>query len=303
MITINLPNGSPMSLRGFATMIIGDTISEQKLITEEDRDFIAQCCYINLVLAGGSEEYRNDITSFLFKINLATDTIGFFIEKETAGTYNQIAILNGSTYGTLYTAGSLANPLLIGFKLNWSDVLAGFGEGNYRIRADRVTLFGSDSILSVNYQLKTYTPELADNTILMEWIQDGQIINGLDYTDINWYQSIRLPGFFGERQKEFEEEIWKDSNYRSFQIRNELTFSYKCEIGIIPSCIGNILDNLLQGNTILVTDYNQRNFDYNIIQKPIRLSEISETKYDNNRQAVYSLTFSDRIDNHIKINC
>ena len=141
------------------------------------------------------------------------------------------------------------------------------------------------------------------NNFVIASIAVEQIIDGLDYTGMNWYQAIRFPGFFGKRQKEFEEEVWKDTNYENWQIRNELNFTYKCEIGMIPSCIGNVLDNLLQANTTLITDYNQKNFDYNIIQKPVRLAEISETKYDNNRQAVYNLTFSDRKDNHIKINC
>ncbi len=303
MITTNLSNGTPMSLRGFATIAVLDTIIEQVFLTEEDKNFIARCCYVNLVLAGGSENYQNDITSVLFLVFQPTDTIDFFLEQETAGVYSQVAVLDGSTYGTFYGLGTLSNPLLTGFKLRWADVLSSLGEGNYRIRTDRVNILGANSIFSINYNLKTYSPELADNTIWIEWIQNGEIIDGFDYTDINWYQAVRLPGFFGERQTEFEEELWKDINYTNFQIRNELTYNYKCEIGVIPCCIGNILDNLLQANTIQVTDYNIKNCDYGILQKRVKLTEINDTKYDNNRQAVYNLTFSDRKDNHIKINC
>ena len=303
MITTDLPNGTPMTLRGFATMIIANTLFEQTFITEEDRDFIAQCCYVNLVLAGGSEDYQNDITSVLFAAYDPADTINFFLEKESLGVYNQVAVLDGSTFGTLYIIGSLANPLLAGFKLNWSAVLSGLGEGNYRIRTDRDTILVTDSVFSINYHLKAYSAALADNTIWIEWVQNGQIVDGLDYTGLNWYQAVRFPGFFGERQREFEEEIWKDTNYEDFQIRNELNYNYKCEIGVVPSCIGIILDNLLQANTIQITDYNRKNFDYNILQKPVRLTEINETKYNENRQAVYNLTFTDRKSNHIKINC
>lgn len=303
MITTTLSNGTPMPLRGFATMAIGNILIGQKFATEEDKAFIAECCYVNLVLAGGSESYQNDRTSFLFKADTPTDTINFFLEKETAGVYNEVAVLDGSTYGIPFGLGALNNPLLVGFELIWAIVLIILGEGNYRIRTDRILTTGSDSIFSINYHLKTYSPELADNTIWIEWNQNGQIIDGLDYTGLNWYQAIRLPGFFGERQTEFEEEIWKDINYSITQIRNELKFIHKCEIGVIPSCVGDILFNLLQANTILITDYNIKNYDYNILQKSVRLAGIDETKYDNNRQAVYNLTFSDRKDNHIKINC
>ena len=303
MITTNLSNSTPMSLRGFATKIIANTLVEEIFITEEDRAFIFRCCFVNLVLAGGSETHQNDITSFLFLAILPTDTIDFFLEKESGGVFSEVAVLNGSALGILFGLGTLTNPLLTGFKLNWADVLIAFGEGNYRIRTDRVLVTGSDSILSINYNLKTYSAILADNTIWIEWIQNGQIIDGFDYTGLNWFQSVRFPGFFGERQTEFEEEIWKDTNFENFQIRNELTFNHKCQIGVMPSCIGDILDNLFQADTILITDYNQKNYDYTIIRKPVKLTEINETTYDKNRQAVYNLTFSDRKDDHIKINC
>lgn len=303
MITTNLSNSVPMSLRGFATKAVGNTIVKEVFITEEDRAFIQKCCFVNLVLAGGSETHQNDITSFLFLTMLSTDTINFFLEKESGGVFSEVAVLDGSTLGVIFVLGSLDNPLLAGFKLNWADVLSAHGEGNYRIRTDRVILTVADSIFSINYNLKTYSPELADNTIWIEWVQNGQIIDGLDYTGLNWFQAVRFPGFFGQTQTEFEEEVWKDINFENFQIRNELTFSHKCEIGVMPSCIGDILNNVFQANTVLITDYNQRNYDYTIIRKQVKLTEINETTYDKNRQAVYNLTFSDRKGNHIKINC
>lgn len=303
MIVTTLNNPTPMPVRGFATKIISNIITEKVLLPEEEKAFIADCCFDNLVLAGGVEKHQNDTTSFLFATEGAADSIAFFLEKETSGVFNEVAILDGSTFGTFFGFGGFDSPLIIGFKLSWFFVLSAFGEGNYRIRTDRNTILSQDSVFSVNYNLKTYSPELADHTIWIEWIQNGQIIDELDYTGLNWFQAIRLPGFFGERQTEFEEEIWKDTNFNNFQIRNELNFTYKCEIGMIPSCIGDILPNLLQANTIFITDYNIKNFDYRLIQKPVRLVEINETKYNNNRQAVYNLTFSDRIDDHIKINC
>ena len=294
-----------MTLRGFATQIVGNVITEQIFITEEDKDFISKCCFLNLVLAGGVESHQNDKTAILFSVPLLTIifTIRFFLEKETNGVFNEVTELKDSTHGTFFGLETLNNPLLTGFELDWSSILDEFGEGNYHFRTDRVTFFGTDSVFSINYNLRTYSPELADHTIWIEWIQNGQIIDGLDFTGLNWRQSVRFPGFFGEKQTEFEEEIWKDVNFENFQIRNELNFTYKCEIGVIPSCIGDILPNLLQANDIFITDYNIKNHDYTFIRKPVRLVGIEETKYDNNRQAVYNLTFSDRKDNHIKINC
>lgn len=301
MITTTLPNPTQMSLRGFATAVIPSVLVPQIFPDEEDRAFVERCCYDNLTLAGGSRPYQNDISAFLFKAFDPIDTIEFFLEKDGTG---QVAALNDNTLGTFSPLGSFpTQPLLAGFKLEWSKVLVAHGEGNYKIRIERNLLTGTDTLFSINFNLKTFSAELADNTIWIEWTQDGDIIDGLDYTGINWFQAIRLPGFFGNKQTEFEEELFKDSNYETFQIINELTFNRSVEIGPIPSCIGDFLPNLVQANIIQITDYNVRNFDYLLQQKVVKVKEISETTYDRERQAIYNLTFTDRKEDHIKINC
>ena len=300
MITTQLPNGSPMNLQGFATAAIPNVLVPQVFAEEEDRAFVAQCCYNNLTLAGGSEPFQNDIKAVLFKVFNVADTIDFFLEKETV----EVAALNDNTLGTFFPIGSFpTQPLLAGFKLEWEKVLAAHGEGNYKIRIERNLIIGNDIIFTINYNLKTFTAELADETIWIEWIHNGEIIDELDYTGIDWFQSIRLPGFFGNKQTEFEEEIFKDSNFQTFQIRNELTFPRLVEIGPVPSCVSDFLTNLVQANIIQITDYNLRNHDYFLQQKVVRLSEINETTYDRERLAVYNLTFTDRKEDHIKINC
>jgi len=301
MITELLPNGTPMDLRGFATAAIPNVLIIQDFPDEEDRAFVERCCYDNLTLAGGDEPFQNDISSVLFKVFDPSDTVEFFLDEDILG---EVAVLNDDTLGTFFPAGSFpTQPLLVGFKLEWEKVLDVHGEGNYKIRTERALLTGTDTIISINYNLKTFSLLLADNTIWIEWIQNGDIIDGLDYTGIEWFQAIRLPGFFGNKQTEFEEERFKDTNYQTFQIKNELTFNYVTEIGVIPSCVGDFLPNLVQANIVQITDYNARNFDYLLQQKVVRLSEINETKYDRERQAVYNLTFTDRKENHIKINC
>jgi len=305
MITTTLTNGTPMTLRGFATQRIVNLIIPQDTLTEEDRGFVAGCCYVNLTLAGGTGAHQNDVSSFLYKRYDSTHTIDFDLEKEAGGTYASVALLVDDTYGTFYDFGDnrfKGNDNLKGYKIKWASVLSSFGEGNYRIKIDRV-LYTSDTLYTNNYNLRNYSVDLADNTIWIEWTQNGQIIDGIDYTGIDWYNAMRVPGFFGNEQLKFEEEEWKDSNYANWQIRNELIPNYKCEIAVIPCCIGREFRNLLQANITKITDYNIKNFCYNFIRRSVRLKDIGETKYNTTRQAVYNLTFSDRTENHIKINC
>ncbi len=302
MITAILPNPAPMTSRGFATAAIPNVLVPQVFPEEEDREFVEACCYDNLTLAGGSEPFQNDISSVLFKAFVQNDTIEFFLDKDGSG---EVAQLNDNTLGTLFPIGTFTTqPLLVGFKLEWAKVLIAHGEGNYTIRTERALITGTDTVVSINYHLKTFSALLADDTIWIEWIQDGEIIDGLDYTGIEWFQAIRLPGFFGNKQTESEEELFKDGNYTTFQIKTELIFNYSLEVGLIPSCVGDFLPNLIQANIIQITDYNQKNFDYLLQQKVVKVSDIGETVYNKKeRLAVYNLTFTDRTENHIKINC
>lgn len=300
MITKELVNDTPMTLRGFATAVIPNVLIPQEIPDEEDRAFVVQCCYNNLVLAGGDKPYQNDITSVLFKVFDQNDTVEFFLDKDLV----EVAALNDNALGTLFPIGGFpSQPLLTGFKLDWAKVLIAHGEGNYTIRTERNLLTGTDTIVSVNYNLKTFSLQLADETVWIEWIQDGEIIDGLDYTGIQWFQAIRLLGFFGNRQEEIEEEIFKNSNYQTTQIKSEIFFNRIAELGPIPSCIGDVIPNLIQANIIQITDYNLNNFDYLLQQKVVKLKERADTEYNSKRLAVYNFTFKDSTENHIKINC
>ena len=301
MIVKQLLNSDPMTLGGFATAVIPNVLIPQVFPDEEDREFVQICCFDNLTLAGGSEPYQNDITSILFKVFDQSDTIEFFLDQDGIG---QVAALNDNTFGTLFPIGSFTSqPLLTGFKLEWAKVLDVHGEGNYKIRTERVLLTGTDTLTSINYHLKTFSALIADETIWIEWIQNGEIIDGLDYTGTEWFQAVRVPGFFGNRQDELEEDIYKNSNYETVQLRSELLFNRTVEVGPVPSCIGDFLTNLFQANIIQITDYNVRNFDYLLQQKVVKVKEIGETTYNRERLAIYNLTFTDRTENHIKINC
>ena len=44
-------------------------------------------------------------------------------------------------------------------------------------------------------------------TVRIETTQNGYIIGqGLDFTNTNWKQQIRIPGFFGNKQRRLEQD-------------------------------------------------------------------------------------------------
>lgn len=308
MITIDLPNTTPDTVDGIATMIVANVLTPSVSFSEEDREFLFNCCYQNLVLAGGTKDWQKDRSAFLFRKELTTDTIVMTLQKEIVGVFTDQLTITDDTYGTFYDFGDLTNAdnptssRLTGFLLDWDLVLSGLGEGNYRLKIDRDIMGVIDKIFTIDYVLKNYTPGQADQTIVIDWVQNGEILNGLDYTGLNWLNSIRVPGFFGNRQEQKEETLFKNSRYQTSQIRSEITFSYTLEIGLVPQCIISELDNMKQGDTMQVTDFNKKNWDYSLNQIPVKITEIDETTYSE-RMAHLLMTCEESQQNRIKFSC
>jgi hypothetical protein len=305
MITVDINNTYPDQLKGMATMIIANTIVPQTVPEIDDRIVQSVCCVAQYVLAdlSNSDNYRNDKTAVLYKRLLAVDTIVYTLQKYTT-SWNDIDTLNDNTWGTYYDFGSIANTDLKGYLLDWNLVLGFEGEGNYRIKIARTILGASDTLYTAVFALRNYSIDLADMTVRLEWTQDGNIIDGIDYTGCNWYQQIRVPGFFGNEQLSKDEVTWKDSNYNQFQIRSDVVKSYSLELGWIPACmVEQFFDNWLQGVQLLVTDYNIENFDWGLLRKVMFFESIEDTEYKHKeRLAKYKLKLTDQLQNHIKKN-
>ena len=305
MITVDITNTYPDQLKGMATMIIASTLVPQTVPEIDDRLVQSVCCVAQYVLADltDSENYKNDKTAVLYKRLLAADTIVYTLQKYTT-SWQDLDTLNDNTWGTYYDFGSLANTDLKGYLLDWNLVLGFEGEGNYRIKIARTILGASDTLYTAVFALRNYSIDLADMTVRLEWSQNGNIIDGIDYTDCNWYQQIRVPGFFGNEQHSKEEVTWKDSSYNQFQIRSDVVKSYSLELGWIPACmVEQFFYNWLQGVQLLVTDYNVENFDWGLLRRVMFFEAIEDTEYHHKeRLAKYKLKLTDQVQNHIKKN-
>jgi len=268
------------------------------------------CCYKSPVLADASDTvtWKNDVNGFIFKRNFPSETITLTLEKNGGVASGGLDIpLNSNSYGTFYDFGSVTNfPNYKGYKLEWRNVLILNGEGVYRLRVDSVLLTGTTLAYSVSFELKAYSESRASGTFRIQSIMNGYLANpDFDYSGLNWVDGLRVEGFFGNRQPEYEDERIIFRNRQVKQVRSELINKYTCQTMHIPSCItDSIIEYHNFANVILFTDYNKRNHKNSYIQKEVVLDSIDSIDYKSvTNLAPLQITYKDYVQNYTKENC
>lgn len=297
------PNCDPIVTQSICTVLTPPTSPN---ILSND---LQECCYKFLVLANGSSnDWENDINSFLYKRQTSTDTITFTLEKNggSSGGGSDIA-LTDNTYGIFYGFGSLTDyPDYKGFQIQWDKVLALEGEGNYRLKVDMAFLSGNLTEYSVSFTLRTYSSKKANGTIRIQSIMNGYLKHtDFDYTGLNWKDGVRVNGFFGNRQPNYEKENLIMVNRVSQEVRKELINEYVMRTAFIPDCLTEpIIEYHALGNYLYITDYNLNNHSLKFINKKVVFESSETIPYDDRtRLAPVIFKFRDYVQDYQKSNC
>lgn len=254
-----------------------------------------------------NSERANDKTSFLYRVMSPSDTATIKLYKNDV----EVAQLNTNTLGTYYpigtfgqTNGITAQQLYVGYIVDWQSVLQNHGVGDYYIQAD-LTFFGAAVVYkSETYKLFIYTPDRADGSVKLTSYQNGNIeSNPFDFTDMNWYQQIRIDGILWNKKSEYISDSYFTSNRTITQIQDSIEYTYDLQVEFVQDSVSKfIIENTLLANQIFVSDYNLTNTSlYNNI--PLAVKEINDTTelyYYNGRSHV--IQFTDRIQNIRKRN-
>lgn len=271
---------------------------------EPDRGF-KECCYDNLVLASlTSNKYQyNDFNGFYFQKQLPSDSCDFVLIQLSTG--DEFA-LDDATYGVFKDFGDyLTQPDLTTYKVEWRKVLALLGTGLYQIKKE-ISIAGLPfTELSNTFHLEQFTNEIADKTVRLDSVMDGQLVHlGVDFKGTGFTTSIRTEGFFGNRNPEYEQDNLVKRNYDTIQISMSQKNEYQYQTGLLPVCITEqIYDFMLFGNKLIMNDYNLANHKYYSV-KAVELSGNKGAKYYvGQRDSRINLTFTDREKDKRKLNC
>lgn len=271
---------------------------------QPDRGFL-ECCYRQVVLADltDSSSYKNDFTGFYFKRPTANSTVIFtLLNVDTGVDY----LINDDTYGIYQAFNNAVQPDLSFIIIEWQKVLNLLGEGAYRIEKE-ITIAGQTATYPSNtLNLKAFSIDEADLTVRIDAMQDGNFTReGVDFHGTGFKTSLRLDGFFGRKEREYTQTKLVRSDYKNSNINTRIDYTYTFQATNLPECISeHLMDFVVVGSTVKISDYNKNNHSYNIIETEVDLIENQGTEYESlTRKATFNLSFSERDKNQRIINC
>lgn len=296
----------------------------------------------------GSDLYFNDQNSWLFELPLSgTQTIDFFLDKLIGNVWvNQTSLINNN-FGIFYSlpkncsVGQLNCTVLCptknwtGYLLYWQNVLNAFGEGVYRFRVNYTVYTRSFCFASPPFCLKEFDCFLANRTTKFESYYFGGRFGSVNKkycggkfwdfccvgrTDnpstspINWYDSIRIYGFLGREDKEYERVQIKYQTGVVNKIRDEAIRKFKWKnFGNFSSNMGTGLpfwfhDRFsvygLMSPKLLVSDYNLNNSQYELKRYCVIADSNYTPEYKGfSRYSSVELQFKSQNQYLIKTNC
>lgn len=253
-------------------------------VVDQDPNFLQDpitndCCY-NLIAFVNEADTTDEITNDKYHYNFRYDqdlvtSATMTLQTFTNGSWVDVASLVNDTYGTFEPYGnfisSVTNESYIGYLMDWVKVKAAHGLGSYRVVSDALTIFGGPATRSIRFAfcLMNWNAEQADGTARLEWYHSGIVGDAendtkvIDYTDLNFYQQIRLVNnsklkWTGATQE--ENGNWLE-NGEILDISRKQNPTLSLTVGNAPIEIHEvILYDCLMADLIQITDYNNVNF-------------------------------------------
>jgi hypothetical protein len=229
--------------------------------TCEDRGY-NQCAEPLLALSDPNDcdcQWKNDVLG----ISLIAESITIELERPN---------------GELLTGlGAVVNfPMqdnAVGFLLDWRSNLIAYGAGCYRVRVNYVINGVSGYYYYGTYDLYPYSIEISEGTVQLFANYDDFVRNdGINYTGSGFYTSVRVKGFFGNKELNSEHlNILKGTNIRE-KVRNFAAPSYTLRTRPLYACALNKVEHILMAACNLwITDFNAFNHEcykyFNVIIK------------------------------------
>lgn len=275
------------------------------------------CCAFTMnVLADISDDdnFKNDKSSFLYRFKDVIDTVEISLQNVVDGEFSDLATISDDTYGTFYPLGfyvSEKSENYIGILINWRNVLSENGVGNYRIKvAYSSSIGGSGTILSNQYNLQAFTPNRANGTVKIEYNisnllgDNSDDKNVLEFGDLNWYNSIRINGFFGFDSSVYQRDYIKYESGQKVFVEDSQEIEFTLKTKLLPAFIHSVMrTDIIQADVISITDYNSNNAN-KYIEKLVKPNSDYSPNYNQmSKLASVEVKFIQEYNNLRKIRC
>lgn len=190
-----------------------------------------------------------------------------------------------------------------GFRVDFTKIFNTLGGGDYTLKME-ITEFGSEFTKSYGkFRVCPFDTFRADGTVKIEAYQNGNIESGFDYENDNVKFSLRIYGILTNKTKV---NLYKDTptnSRESIQVHNRWWYEYDL---IFDSNKYNfvklILDNMLVGSKLFISDYNLANMTKDEPFNKIQLieKETNSEHVKNTNTTRYTVKLEDAIKNNVK---
>lgn len=267
-----------------------ESIQFPPIFVEQKRG-LKDCCCEQIVLAGGgTESWKNDLSSAWIKLSGIDDSVSFRLYK--CGVATDYA---PPVYEFVNEANAYYTTIV------WADVLLSDGVGNYELIVSFMISGVTGQFTWAEYSLHQYTIQNALTTARVRAIFNGyHEIEGINFTGSNVESTHRFHGFIGNRQPNTEIDNVIYNNREMKRVIRENLNDYELITDPEDECIIKPLVDLylLSENELYISDYNAHNHSYRYLDLPVIVSESPTIEYKTlSRKAVLTCKVADKLKN------
>jgi len=202
---------------------VGDVSQSIVPVIDESLE-LSECCYILPLLAHLTDDdpLKNDRTSYFnYYDQNAVTAVDLIIQKCEGGTFTDKHTVVNNLYGQFSPLGDEVHNIdgvdynyIRLDQIDWTAILATFGEGEYRIKAEATNIFASSGVqesFDFVYELKNFTTKRANATTFFTIYNSGVLGDRNDGTKRfifpnNYIDGKRINGTFGNDFSGYESE-------------------------------------------------------------------------------------------------
>lgn len=240
-----------------------------------------------------NNEYKNDYKSLITTLVDPQGSIDFVLVDSNLVEYP----LDDATYGTYFPLGfnSLA-PYQSGYKVDWLKVYNLLGAGFYTLKINQTNYGQTTTYESYKFHVMVYNERRLNFTVKLEIISNGETLNGLDYTNINWKNMYRIDGTFGNEEPQYEIDRLVDANRRDINVQTSKHNNYTLETQLIPLEVAEwLLNEMNLTDQIFISVNDVFNFNqYRQIPVTFEGSVTAGSDYSRNNRKRYTVTLKDK---------
>ncbi len=234
---------------------------------------------------------NNDKSEFYFYGNASVVSIDMILQKFENGSFSDVDAIANNSYGRFFPFGQAPDfsgntftddygKKYTGVLINWIDVYSAFGAGRYRMKVTQINIFALENTFysQSEYCLKKWNCHIMNGTIRIETLNQGfrgslsDMANQIDYSS-GWNGQIRLLGSFKQLDPSYNKEYnqYGDADKNAYKpYIDEQVPKYKLQIKSAPGWLDwYISTNVLQADSILVTDFNKKS-RHSFIRVPVK---------------------------------